>query len=327
MTLHLPDVSEFQPSVNWAKVNKWNGGAAIIRAAYGTSHIDKAWFGGQRRADFWSHDGAVLGIYQYLVADQSPVAQAKALRRIVGTLQPGEFLVCDDEEGGGNQSPRFRAWAHELKGLTYDGYQGHWLYSSDYFFKEHLSAVIRQQAKRAWVAAYGAHEPTDVPHTLWQYTSTGIVPGIPTHCDVSQFNGTLSEFATLVHRHAKPKPTPDHKPVLKHPFAELRVDGDLGPLTIAALNYALGVPGQGTHISGRTIRALQHRTGAPVDGEWGKHNCGLHSGCKSVTTQHLQAFLNAHGAKPKVPTNEVLGAPTIKGLQRFLNVAIGRYAA
>jgi hypothetical protein len=178
VTIHLPDVSEFQPNVDWAKVNKSNGGAAIIRAAYGTSHLDHAWYGGARRKDFWSHGGKVLGIYQYLVADQDPVAQARALRKIVGKLQPGEFLVCDLEEGGGDQAHRFHAWADELSDLVYPGYQGHWLYSSSYFFQAHGLMPIAHSKTHTWVAAYGSIEPS-VPHSLWQYTSTGVVPGTP----------------------------------------------------------------------------------------------------------------------------------------------------
>lgn len=49
--LHLPDISEFQPNVDWAQVVKQNGGAAVIRAMYGANHVDKAWYNGARRAD------------------------------------------------------------------------------------------------------------------------------------------------------------------------------------------------------------------------------------------------------------------------------------
>jgi GH25 family lysozyme M1 (1,4-beta-N-acetylmuramidase) len=49
--LHLPDVSEFQPNVDWGQVVQDTGGAAIIRAMCGTSHVDRAWYNGARRAD------------------------------------------------------------------------------------------------------------------------------------------------------------------------------------------------------------------------------------------------------------------------------------
>jgi GH25 family lysozyme M1 (1,4-beta-N-acetylmuramidase) len=329
VTIHLPDVSEFQPNVDWAKVNKSNGGAAIIRAAYGTSHLDHAWYGGARRKDFWSHGGKVLGIYQYLVADQDPVAQARALRKIVGKLQPGEFLVCDLEEGGGDQAHRFHAWADELSDLVYPGYQGHWLYSSSYFFQAHGLMPIAHSKTHTWVAAYGSIEPS-VPHSLWQYTSTGVVPGIPSHCDVNAFKGSAADLAALVHHGADPapaKPTkPTKPPAVRHPFKRLEVDGDLGPMTVSALNYWLGTPGQGARVTTRTIESLQHHVGATVDGAWGKNNCALQGArCESQTTRRLQAFLNHHGAKPKAPNTGTLGGPTIKALQRFLNQKVGLY--
>lgn len=325
--LYLPDVSEFQPNVDWAKVNDYNGGAAIIRACYGDSHTDKAWGAGSRRESFWHAGGRVLGIYQYLVADQDPVAQARALAALVGKLRPMEFLICDDEEGSGAQSHRYHLWANELArhGLTYPGYAGHWLYSSEYFFKEHDLLPVKQIGGR-WVAAYGPDEP-DFPHALWQYTSSGAVPGVPGHCDVSMFHGSLADLARKVHHGAPPVPTPHkpHKPPpIRHPFAKLRVDGDLGPITVAALNHWLGVKAHPADaICGRTIRALQHKTGADVDGEWGRNNCALHGACKSQTTAKLQRFLTAR--KFKAPTGGVLDGATIKALQRFLNKRVGRF--
>lgn len=328
-TLHLPDVSEFQPNVDWTKVNAWNGGAAIIRASYGTSHVDKAWYNGARRKDFWAHGGEALGIYQYLVADQDPVAQANVLARMVGRLAPGEFLACDLEEGSGNQIARFRAWAQALSHLTYNGYQGHWLYSSSYFFQAHGLLPIANSKTHTWVAAYSMIEPS-VPHTLWQYTSSGSVPGIAGHCDVNEFKGSLTAFASKIHSGVikplpdKPAPVPAHPPVVRHPFAKLKVDGDLGPQTVSALNYWVGTPGQGTRVTERTIRALQHTVGAVVDGDWGVHNCALTSShCESGTTRHLQAYLDHHGIN--APNTGTLGAPTIALLQRFLNEKVGRY--
>src|SRR3954470_15028893 len=101
--LNLPDVSEFQPDVNWADVVAHNGGAAIIRAMYGTGHVDAAWYGGARRADAHKAGVKALGIYQYLVAGEDAGAQAEAFVKLLGKLEPGEFAVLDLEEGGGSQ--------------------------------------------------------------------------------------------------------------------------------------------------------------------------------------------------------------------------------
>lgn len=80
---HLPDFSEFQPNINWPQVISENGGAAVVRAMYGSNHVDNAWVAGRRAA---AHAAGIqlLGIYQYLRADQDAVAQARALANLVG---------------------------------------------------------------------------------------------------------------------------------------------------------------------------------------------------------------------------------------------------
>ena len=66
-----------------------------------------------------------------------------------------------------------------------------------------------------------------------------------------------------------------------HHGADLDVDGVCGPLTVSALQHALGVPVNGTRDKA-TIKALQRRLGAEADGDWG-----------SDTTRRLQERLNA----------------------------------
>jgi GH25 family lysozyme M1 (1,4-beta-N-acetylmuramidase) len=205
--LHLPDVSEFQPNVDWPAVAKHNGGAAIIRALYGAEHVDKVWAAGRRHAAHKAGIG-VLGIYQYLRADEDPVAQARAFVGQVGKLERGEFAVLDLEEGAGGQSHRAKAWLDYVdEHLTYGGYHRAWLYSGDAFLRSQLTPFVGPQdhSRRIWVADYGAKP--DVRHDLWQHTDgTHAVPndwhqhGWPGigRCDCSVFAGTLQEFRAKV---------------------------------------------------------------------------------------------------------------------------------
>lgn len=80
----------------------------------------------------------------------------------------------------------------------------------------------------------------------------------------------------------------------------LAVDGELGPLTVRALQRALSVPMDG-EIGSQTVRALQRRVGAPVDGELGP-----------VTVRALQRRVGA------APDGE-WGPGTTSALQRALN--------
>jgi GH25 family lysozyme M1 (1,4-beta-N-acetylmuramidase) len=181
---YLADVSEFQPDIVDAAYLQWSK-AIIIRAAYGSTHDDRAWYGGDRRAQL--HKGGVkfLGIYQYLVAGQDPVVQAKELIRMVGPLQAGEKLICDLEEGSGNQHARLTAWYNTIMS-AYPGVTP-WTYSGLFF------AASSGIAPVDWVAAYQSAEPS-VPHKLWQFTDKLSVPGIGS-VDCSVFNGTIDQLA------------------------------------------------------------------------------------------------------------------------------------
>lgn len=195
--LHLPDVSEFQPDVDWAAVAAHNGGAAIIRALYGTGHVDGAWYGGARRADAHAKGIRVLGIYQYLTAQEAAAAQAAAFVRLVGRLAPGEFAVVDLEEGDGDQSARATAWLEAVDdGVGYPGYHGSWLYSGEAFLGEHGLLKLARAGRRLWVAAYGQAEPS-VPHLLWQHTDAEEWPGIG-RCDCSVFHGDVGALRDAV---------------------------------------------------------------------------------------------------------------------------------
>jgi lysozyme len=200
--LLLPDVSEFQPDVTWAKVVAANGGAAIIRAMYGSEHVDAAWYGGARRAAAHEAGIRVLGLYQYLVAGHEVAPQAEAFIRLVGALRLGEFAVLDLEEGAGDQSERAHAWLSAVDAkLAYPGYHGAWLYSGAAFFQEHGLMGIAQSSRHTWVADYSATPPA-VPHTLWQYTDAAAWPGIGT-CDGSRFPGDLTALEAAVGGSAK----------------------------------------------------------------------------------------------------------------------------
>lgn len=196
--LHLPDVSEFQPNVDWAAVARRNGGAAVIRALYGQNRVDHAWYGGARRADARKRGIKVLGIYQYLVAGQDALAQARAFVQLVGRLEPGEFAVVDVEEGRGSQLARAGAWLDYVdQHLTYPGYRGAWLYAGSAFFTDHGLMPIAQSRRHTWVASYGTTEPSHVPHSLWQHTDREAWPGIG-HCDCSVYNGDLDSLMRTV---------------------------------------------------------------------------------------------------------------------------------
>lgn len=213
MTIHLPDVSEFQPNVDWHEVASSNGGAAVIRALYGITHIDHAWYGGARRSDAHAKGIRALGIYAYLTATDDAILQAQAFVRLVGTLHPGEFAVVDVEEGDGNQLARVEAWLRYVnQHLNYAGYNGAWVYSGDNYARNHGLEPMFAGPTHTWVAAYQAAEPHGLGHTLWQHADAEHWPGIGA-CDCSVFAGTVVDLLGKIYTLAEGAPPHAPAPV------------------------------------------------------------------------------------------------------------------
>ena len=184
-TVLLADVSEFQPDIADAAYLAWSP-AIVIRAAYGASHDDKAWYGGARRAALHAGGVRFLGIYEYLVAGQDGAAQADVLAGLVGPLQRGEVLIADFEEG---DRAMLTAWYNRMSVHHAYPVAQLWTYSGLNFGT--AAGVMPVE----WVAAYGQAEPSP-PHKLWQFTDAYSVPGVGV-ADCSVFHGGIDELAAL----------------------------------------------------------------------------------------------------------------------------------
>jgi hypothetical protein len=216
--LLVPDLSEYQANASMPGIRAMNGGAAIIRAAYGESHTDLA-FGKLRAA---AADFPFLGIYHYVTASQDVTAQAEAFLKIVGKLASHEIPILDLEEGSGNQESRANTWFNAVDsalGLASRPLnERSWLYSDVSFAESSGLAPVFATARHTWVAAFGSAEPS-LGHTLWQSTNGVFGIHITTwpgagNCDTSVYNGTLAQLAALSGRY-EPPAAPVVAPVVK----------------------------------------------------------------------------------------------------------------
>lgn len=188
--LIIPDISEFQGSVDWKKLVNSGYPAAIIRAHNG-SRVDNTFK--SNRVNSHANGIKALGIYQYLLSGTDAAKQANALCDAVGALKPGEWLICDLESGSGDQSGRAAAWRKAVMSRLHDDGSTEELYSGESFYNSHrLSSA---GFKRIWVAAYRSTEPT-LSHEEWQFTDAHSFPGIARPCDASRFHGTISQLLT-----------------------------------------------------------------------------------------------------------------------------------
>jgi peptidoglycan hydrolase-like protein with peptidoglycan-binding domain len=180
----VADISEFEPKIDDAKYLAWSE-ACVIRAAYGASHDDRAWYGGQRRDLLLSGGAQFLGIYQYITATEDVTVQAREFCRLIGTLNKGEYPLADWEEGSGSQAGRRSAWNHVVRSEL--GFAPGSGYSGMFFARDHGLAPVE------WVAAYQPAAPPG-PWLLWQFTDAFAVPGVG-QADCSVHNGPVTDLA------------------------------------------------------------------------------------------------------------------------------------
>lgn len=271
----LADVSEFDPNIADPVYLQFSQ-AIVIRAAYGAHHDDLAWRGGLRRARLHSGGARFVGIYQYLVADQDPAAQAQALNDLVGELRPGEVLIPDFEEG---QHAMLTGWYNAQladRGSAVAPYL--WTYSGLNFGEANGALPVE------WIAAYQATEPASA-HKLWQFTDDFAVPGVGT-ADCSIFHGTMDELAALAYQ--EPQAAPPFGPprnLAVHPGdGSVRVDRCDPPAGVAPDHYEVSVF-TGSYPSPSTLVATYPRymKAAPkLFGSLGAIPSGEHMTCRVV---------------------------------------------
>lgn len=192
------DVSAYQPNVDWNKVKGSGRAFAIIKATEATGYVNKYF------AQDWvgvAAVGMVRGAYHYFHPDIDPIAQANHMLDIMGPLGPYDLPpTIDVEESGGLQPAaiqnsvfKFVERVHEVSGKKPI------VYTSPYFWNSVVGAPpgIEEKA-HLWVANWGVECP-DVPKgwsdwPLWQYSSTGSVPGVSGNCDLDRFNGNWAQL-------------------------------------------------------------------------------------------------------------------------------------
>lgn len=209
----LPDLSEYQPNASMSGIKAQNGGAAIIRVAYGASHGDNVFVG--HRAAAHTIGYRFLGLYHYLVASQDPVLQAEYFCARVTKLQVGEIPILDMEEGT-NCVARSNEWLNYVDsklGLsTLPLNRKSWIYSYASFIQSMGLLPIFQSQRRSWVAAYSSTEPA-IPHTLWQSTDGKSGSHLTDwagagFCDTNYTSHTLDDLAAMAYTVTSSVPTP-----------------------------------------------------------------------------------------------------------------------
>ena len=220
MSIKGLDVSRFQGEVDWERVKAAGYQFAMLRAGYGDSTVDEQF---RRNASECNRIGLPIGAYWFCYAATAKNAAQEAdscIRTVSGYRL--DYPVCYDieqasadyvEKLGVSFTP---ALARELvksfcNRIESKGYFA-MFYTNQSFFNTYLGTAL---AKRYafWYARYtDTFDGTDCG--IWQYTSTGRVPGISGNVDLdlayvdypsvirkaglNHLSGTVPQYITYV---------------------------------------------------------------------------------------------------------------------------------
>ena len=185
-TAHFPDLSHYEPDVDFHAVAAGGVPLVITKASEGNAYVDPTYAAFAQRI---RSVPLILGAYCFLdVAPEGPqishFISVAHLRK--GDLQP----VIDAEAAGLGKTETFAAMA-DLEGRGYRPI----LYASLSFFSDVLGSPTKWWL---WLAAYRPILPTlpaGVNLWAWQHNDAGICPGVARPCDMSYLYVPVADLA------------------------------------------------------------------------------------------------------------------------------------
>lgn len=175
-TAHFPDLSHYEPEVQFHGVADGGVPLVIIKATEGDRYIDPDY------ADFAARIRSVsLILGAYVFEDAAPADAQIAHFLSAAHLQSGDLQpVVDAEKLGLTRQEVFDA-LHDLEARGFAPI----LYASVAFWRDVLGSPT---AWWLWIAAYWGQMPAmpaGARVLAWQHTDAGICPGVARPCDMS----------------------------------------------------------------------------------------------------------------------------------------------
>jgi GH25 family lysozyme M1 (1,4-beta-N-acetylmuramidase) len=204
------DVSGYQGSVDWAAVARSGVDFAYVKATEGTTYRNPKF----AQQYVGSYDaGLIRGAYHFALPDRSSgAAQAGFFVDHGGgwsgdgkTLPP----VLDIEYNPygatcyGKSKAQMVAWINDFAATVKQRTSRDVVIytTADWWNRCTGSSTAFVSTSPLWVANYGASSPALPSNwpvwTIWQYSSSGTVPGVSGNVDVNRFNGDQSRLQAL----------------------------------------------------------------------------------------------------------------------------------
>ena len=181
-----------------------NVSGVILRACYG---IWKDTAFDRHYAEFTARD-VPCGAYHYIIGNQSIQAQADAFNVAVGLkdMQLGCWIdVEDTREGTRLYRDQVLIYAEEQPDMGIYTSKGAW---------NSIMGGVYLNDRKLWAAHYTSNHYPLLPTGwdswwLWQFTSSGRLPGYAGNLDTNRFNGDDADFAEWVGDLPIPEPPPE----------------------------------------------------------------------------------------------------------------------
>ena len=188
------DVSHHQGDINWNKVKKWednNIQFAYIKATEGATYVDKTYkknFKGAKKQNI------LTGSYHYFRTTSSVKDQFKNFIKTISKKDQDLIPLIDVEEKKNWNNTEFHKNFKEFLELI-ENYFGQkpMIYTVNSFYNINLSGKYNDY--HFLIGRYGKNSPNmrDKSNwTIWQFSETGKVDGIPKLVDIDVINSKFS---------------------------------------------------------------------------------------------------------------------------------------
>jgi len=198
--VHGTDISKYQRSVDWASAKANGISFAFIKATEGGDRVDDLF------AEHWHNArayGVPRGAYHFYYFCRPASEQAAWFIRNVPRERSALPPVLDMEWNPDSPTCKLRPPAATVRSemrTFLEIVERHYgkkpiIYTSLDFFEDNNLSTFRGYPY--WLRSVAGH-PDDKysghPFTFWQYTGTGVVPGITGDADINVFNGDMSAW-------------------------------------------------------------------------------------------------------------------------------------
>ena len=205
------DVSRWQGKIDWASVAAAGKQFAFIKATEGGDHIDprflENWFGAKQA-------GMVRGAYHFVYWCRSAADQARWFKQNVpndpGALPPvldvewnNDSKTCPQKVDKERALSMIRHMLHEMERHTG---KRPIIYTDINFHNDILEGELEEYPH--WIRSTAAEPHVrygDRKWTMWQYTTTGRVPGIKGDVDRNAFYGSEREWHAFLKNDCDPR--------------------------------------------------------------------------------------------------------------------------